>query len=347
MHACIFGTPSLLTQAGLRLVQSMVETAIGPYEWIVVGTAEELQAAWTKRSRDDIVLFADIPDARITALVSESQIPIIVFLEPPAAIARAVASQRNIKGLDAIRFASQSLATLHELALSANCMLVTPIHAQVPLVDLIPHLATHYRIPLTEQHVAQVLERMSAPSPASLSLTLADLEPSMPQQDPGASAEIEKFATLASEVLHGYQELLQRSAAMHFLWPRSVFLSDQPSGTALTGPTSLVGGARCFAYGPYFHLPAGTWTARTVFTIDDNVSGNGLKIDVFTDKVIFEGVTDLPKTGTFKSEFTFLIEEPRLPVQLRYFNESGAIEGRFNLHGVEIVRTVEAPRSEP
>ncbi len=67
--------------------------------------------------------------------------------------------------------------------------------------------------------------------------------------------------------------------------------------------------------------------------------GDILKIDAYTDRVIAEGTSPLPRRGHFTCAIDFAIEEPRAPLQIRLFNEEGAVEGSFDLHGMIVERS--------
>jgi hypothetical protein len=73
--------------------------------------------------------------------------------------------------------------------------------------------------------------------------------------------------------------------------------------------------------------------------VADNLSGNNLKIDVFTDRVIWERAAPLPPSGAYSCQLEFTVAEPRVPVQIRVFNGQGAIEGTFRLSGIALRRS--------
>jgi hypothetical protein len=341
MLISFFGTPSDLTLAGTRLLQALMQAVFGDYHWIAAGTAEELASAWTARQHAHTLLFADIPDARITALLAEANAPMAVFLDKPAAIVRSLAPRRKLTSLPALRLASQSLATLHDLAVNAATAVITAQHAQARLVDILDGLAAHYRIAMPRSAVESALAALAPPT-AKQPSHLLDLIPPLtePPSAPDAATASDADVALAREALGGYDPLFAGRHVEAFFWPKGVFLGAEPMGAALarTGAVSLVGGARCFVFGPYFHLPAGRWRAEVKFSVADNISGNKLKVDVFTDSVIFQDSCTLPAQGSFQLTLTFDVIEPRLPIQLRFYNERGAIEGRFDLHGVTVTR---------
>jgi hypothetical protein len=327
------GTPSPLTAALLKVMQAVAETAVGPYHWIAAGTPEELQEAWATRGDKPVLLFSDIPSIKITEMLKASGAPIVVVLEPPAAIVRAVATTRKITGLPALRFASQSLATLHDVAFLETAWRIGTGAADMPLVTAAEMMARHFRLRLDAPQVDNVLKALKQkPGSGATVATLVRKHEDLPS--PSTASDM----ALAARVLGGFDDLLAGIPARRFEWEPEIFLGDKPHGEPITGRIELIGGKRCFLFGPFFHLPAGAWRVAVDFDIADNVSGNLLKIDVHTDRVIEEGTVRLPNAGRFACSLDFAIEEPRLPVQIRLFVDEGAIEGRFELHGMTVER---------
>lgn len=331
MLVSLFGTPSDLTQSVLKVVQTVVEVGLGPYQWIAAGTADDLRAAWTSRAHEHIVLFGDIPSREIVELLRQANAPAIVVLEGPARIVRACRRTRQLEGLPAIRFASQSLATLHDLALSPQVRLIAAGGAERSIEALISEIASLFRISLDDASLGMIRQR--------LQLDALGPAPRMCDFSPDATTETATAdELLADEALAGYEPLLLGQRVTRFAWAPGLFLGSNPHGEPITGRLSLVGGRRCFLFGPFFHVPAGRWRATVDFEVRDNVSGNVLKVDVYTDKVIMEASTRLPVEGRFTFDIVFPVEEPRLPLQIRLFNEQGAIEGEFELHRISVVR---------
>jgi len=330
MFFAVLGTPSPLTAAVLKVVQALAETALGSYYWIAAGTADDLRKAWAQRGEKPVVMFADIPSQDITRMVVDANIPVVVCLEPPAAIVDHLARTRDLTGLPALRLASQSLGTLHDIALDTTTYTLTPSIADVEVSELVEGLARIYGLSLDKERLAEVIKKK-----LHIDANGTTLRAIMPSGPGGPSTA---DMALAASALDGYTSLLNGKAAERFTWATGVFLGAKPHGEPITGPIELIGGRRCFAFGPYFHLPSGAWRVSVDFEIANNVSGNILKIDAYTDRTIEEGAARLPRDGRFTSSFDIAIEEPRLPLQIRLSNEEGAIEGRFILHAVVVER---------
>ena len=332
MLLTVLGTPSPLTAAVLKAVQTLAEVAFGSYHWVAAGTAEDLKTALADRGTKPVVLFGDIPSTEITTMLAASQAPVVVALESPATIVSAVAQTRKLKGLPAMRFASQSLATLHDAALSPRAARIVHAATNMPLDELVAGLGRHYGLELDQPKRERLLGKLQKLARGG-QMTLGGLV-----RPPEAGAADAGDVALAARALSGFELLLVGQRARHFAWEPGIFLGARPHGEPIDGVVELIGGRRCFVFGPFFHLPKGAWTATVDFEVSDNISGNVLKIDVYTDRIVWEGGTPLPRDGRYTCSFEFVVDEPRIPLQIRLFNDEGAIEGRFELFGITVSR---------
>lgn len=329
MFLTLLGTPSPLTAAVLKTVQVLVECLLGNYHWIAAGTSDDLRKAWVDRGERPIVMFADIPSRDITNMLIDAKLPLVVCIEPPAAIVEHLARTRNLTGLPALRLASQSLATLHNIALNPAAYRLPVSIADATLEEVVEGLAHIYGLALDMERRAEIMRRLRG------GRNIDSLREMSASEQTGTQSH-EPMPPLDS--LDGYDALIGGRPVQHFVWQPHVFLGAKPMGEPLAGPIELIGARRCFLFGPYFHLPPGLWTITVDFTIAGNISGNVLKIDAYTDRIIEERSTRLPPDGRFACSIDVTIDEPRLPLQIRLFTEEGAIEGRVTLHGVAIKR---------
>jgi hypothetical protein len=128
-----------------------------------------------------------------------------------------------------------------------------------------------------------------------------------------------------------------------FHWPTSLFFGvdfrGTPTGESVPDLVDLAGAARAIAYGPYLHLPSGTWMAVARFAISDIWCRNEIGAEVLMgSEVIASWYSRLPEEGEFELPMVFQVNEPREPVQIRISTLRGAIEGRFQLLHVTVSR---------
>lgn len=332
MLLCHYGTPSELTIATLKVLQAVAKVAFGDYNFIHANTEDDLQKGWGGRTHTATLIVGDIPEAAVVDFIIKSGSKLLLTLDDPLGTLASIKRRRDIHGLDAIRFACQSFATLHDFAISPSALVVPSSARNAPLASVVTEVSRLYGLSADDKLVASILADL-VPADRGPDLKLGDLF-----LDTEMGQNLDADADLGMACLKPFDSLQRKISPQSFVWPPNVFLGADPHGAPLSGPQNLMGGRRCFLFGPYLHLPRGKWRATINFAIRDNLSGNLLRAEIFTDRVIWDGHTRLPAQGDFSFDIDFEISEARLPLQIRLFNWEGAIEGILELAPVHLRR---------
>ncbi len=331
----VFGDPSQSTITAVRAIQTLTEVSRGAFHWVCAGTVEDLVAAWNRPLDKDTVFFADITDNRISRLFLESAAPLVIFLGPPNRIANALMLERKYDPLTATRVTSQCLSCLHDIAIEPRALVVSDLLNFELLKHLLPELANIFKISIDASVLRETLGRISALEAEKIEETSADAAAANELTNAVHSASV---ITALGECLKGFEPLLRKEPVEQVHWPREVFLDSADQGNPLCRTLDLTGPARLLFYGPFLHLPRGSWFATATFEVRNNLSGNFLKIDLYYEGVIGEWECEMPRDGIYKFDLQFEVFEPRFPIQIRFYIKEGAIEGLFDLKHVELRR---------
>lgn len=251
----------------------------------------------------------------------------VVFLNSPNTIADALTVSRDLDAITSIRVTTQSLSCLHELAVVPRSYVVSERLNIDNLEKYFVHFAAIYGIRINASILQEAMRR---------------LVPVMQKNDELARSRLalegECQTTAMASCLRGFEPLLEKKPVNLMYWPPEVFLDSGRQGAPLCGPLDLTGSARLLLYGPFLHLPRGSWIATVSFEVSQNLSGNLLKIDIYYDGVIGEWTCELPKNGNYTFDLPFEILDPRHAVQIRFYIMQGAIEGIFELKRVDLHR---------
>ena len=147
------------------------------------------------------------------------------------------------------------------------------------------------------------------------------------------------------QVIDQYHPSVTSGKIDQIIWPMTLFSHWDPAGKYYRGPIELVGPQRYLIWGPYMHLPKGDWVATLDIEMTENYSGNQLVVDItagFGTEVLAIGMLNLPVQGVFSFKISFRINEPSLPIEIRFFLKCGAIEGKFALRRAVIQPSCEA-----
>lgn len=335
------GTPSAFTTWGTLLLRTVVQVTRGKFQYIAVVKFEDLEKAFSARTNDQVIIYSDSPDAKMTDLLLRVKAPATLFLEEPSDVAGYVTKTRKMDARNAIRFSCQSytcLSAFHGLPFVRSFDRQTN-----PTVRrMLRGIAGHYGIELTETETEKVLSQLikgyrkgDDPSVEAL------IQKQVPEAKPLGQWGGELNAVdreLVESVLRPYSELANGRAFTSVLWPKQLFYDGNIIGTHVSGPIELAGRARFLMWAPYLHLPRGHWTATVHINIGESYSRNIIVVDVKCGEVLSSGRIDLPESGNFIFTLPFTITDPRIPIEIRFLLEKGAIEGWLDLVSVMIER---------
>ena len=146
--------------------------------------------------------------------------------------------------------------------------------------------------------------------------------------------------------IEGYDSILGLSPASKIHWPAQIFSTKEKVASAAER-IYLVGPSRGLMFGPYLGLPKGKWKSTVFFSTADNASRNrvGLEVAQKVKDILTSGEFELPMSGTYSCEMTFINVNPHLPIEVRLKSTQGAIEGELcfrresRLNGNKIVQT--------
>lgn len=328
MFLVLLSDPSMGSMIALKIVQTIFDVSVGPYDWIAVATAIDFQKAWAARQHEHGLFFADCPDAEISNVLRESQLPLIVALQQPVSAARQLRAQRGGDVVASIRATAQSFASLHDLALAPNAHRLTIATAPVAQIEaLVDQLAGLMQISMSTARRSEVLGKVNAVVAGN------DL------RGPDGDLESNADDPLIERSLLAYASLVDGGPMDGLNWPTELFMSyDGREGSPLKGPVDLTGPPRMFIFGPFMHLPTGNWRAEAQFQVYGNYGGNDVQMDIYSNGVLSVVKFPLPREGRFVAEIDFSVREPRSPIELRFHALKGAIEGLFELIDVEVIR---------
>lgn len=143
-------------------------------------------------------------------------------------------------------------------------------------------------------------------------------------------------------LLDGYNRILELAPISKICWPAELFLAkDIKKETPATEIIDLTGPARFLVHGPHLGLPRGEWKIAVSFDVASNISSNVVALDICQKRgqdVLVMGEAEMPASGAFCCDMTFLVSNPHLPIVLRLAIKQGAIEGKLRFLGAELER---------
>lgn len=341
MLLSVFGTPSPLTYSGCAVVRTIADCAAGSHTFIQAVFLEDVKDAWAKLDRpktEAVVLFSDFPARPLTELVRGARAPCVVFLDEFEEVVHSALERRGMSIAQSLRFATQVACALDRLQ-GDQVLLITPKSCERPIRDLIVNACEFFGLRETPKLADNVLARLGYDGSApTFGEHFAGTRPRLASDASVDAREDPHDRALIRLVSDQYAGIGTGNIPSQIVWPTELFLEWDRPGAFLKGPIELLGPARFIICGPYLHLPEGSWEARVVIEVAENVSGNRLSVDVFSGAILYGATMDLPAFGLFEFVLPFSVPDPFIPTELRFQILRGAIEGLLTLKRVSFTR---------
>lgn len=341
-----FGTPGNMSSWGITALQAIVHEAYSNYCFFPIETLPDLKNAWSTRTSDNVIVFAQHPDAALCDFFLRSKTPYIVFTEDVLDSVFYLVQHFRRQDSGITQAVSASIACLSQM--KSHAFLIS-IERQkfgtIQIHHILTYICRKLGIPLTTAAMARCLKLLGAD--AGRLITRIDQIPTLEESAEkinhfysapgvGRDAITGDLREVALKVLEPFNGKILHDQVSSLTWPQESFLLADKGGEAAIGAIELVGKARCLVYGPYFHLPAGQWNARFFLDIDENIYGQIFTIEIFSEDILGK-IRILPSgTGSFAAETTFRVERPKLPIEVRLFTDTGSIEGSIAHWHVEM-----------
>jgi hypothetical protein len=121
------------------------------------------------------------------------------------------------------------------------------------------------------------------------------------------------------------------------IWPRAcLFWGDRP-GEPAPRVLDLTGPSRVLAYGPYFHLPPGRWTARAMVAFSPECRGAPFSFELHGSAEFGRCNFGVDHPGVFIVTWKVTVPSAREALEIRLVSQRGAIEGTLGIDHVEFV----------
>jgi hypothetical protein len=166
--------------------------------------------------------------------------------------------------------------------------------------------------------------------------SLADVAASLTEPLPDRSVSAAERA-LAAEVVAPLFATAATGVPLAVTWSRDcLFWGDHP-GEKLPRIIDLTGPARVLAYGPYLHLPPGSWMVRATLAFSPAAIGAPFAIELHGDGLLGRGRFKPGAAGVFAASFPARVRSPHLANEIRVVSEAGAIDGEIGVDHFQLI----------
>jgi hypothetical protein len=287
-------------------------------------------------------LVSDYPDHELIDIIYELRAPVVICVDDFTTIAHFVVATRGHGAAEAARIATMGLVNLERACVNPPPFSLTVRDRNTRLSDLVRQLASLFRLPIDADGAGRVLA--SAGFREQSDATLGDYEDKTLSAYDNARQLLEQRSPLENQLIDflapQYDPIAFGRRLESLEWPVYALLRPEFPDRLTIGPIDLTGPARFFYYGPYFALPAGVWSAKISFEVQDCLSDNQIGVDIAAGGIKVLGMirAKLPPRGVYGCEIRFEMENPYQPAEVRLQLMTGAIEGILQLRRIAFRR---------
>ncbi len=261
----------------------------------IMPTSEEAVLTMLKGQFSHVVVGARQPDAGLQKALTQTNARFVMALDDPR-----IAVGNLLDGTEAeLSAATRAVANccppiLNYLSMEGALRL----HADRAGVDpcaAVAEIADHLRI---EAGGAQIERIVADLANSGLDLRLA-ANAAWVDQIPEAGRK------MVDGALGAYAECFGGRSLSQIVWTRDLFMLTGDAAKKPTRAIDVSGGTRNLIFGPYIHLPPGSWNARTVLGFSKEAAGHAFVINVAAGAQLGASHFQPPNGGVFETNIAF------------------------------------------
>lgn len=244
-----------------------------------------------------VVIGVRQPDMALHAALAETRAPFVVALEQPRVAAADMLADTGAEPRLVTRAVACCCAlVIHYPGLPGALLL----HGDAVRADprgTVLAIARHLGIETSEDQARRIVDELASnggsPAPGA-----AEWRAQIPE---GAHKTV-------GGAFAGYEECFAGRGLGQLVWNRDLFFARDPDRRP-SEVLDLTGGARTLIYGPYIHLPAGSWTARVHIGLSQEAQGSSFIIDAYAGRQLAAATLRAHRAGVHAAEIAFTLGE--------------------------------------
>jgi hypothetical protein len=303
----------------------------------IASTLDELGRLLIGNSARHLVIGARHPDETLRKALSERTARFVVVLDDPRNAAADILAETGADPKMVVRAVANSCPLVMQYYGLPGALTLHADRARGDPAAAVSAIAAHFGMAVEPDAVASIVSELAA---------LGTWAPPPGEDEPAARLPAATRKMFDGALL-GYRNLFLDGGLDQAIWTRDLFhLAVDPGGS----PTELIdvaGGGRVLIYGPYIHLPRGSWTARVVVGFSQEAAGHTYLIDVFADGQLASTTFQPDGAGVYNADLTFSLGDPSgKGVEVRVMVVSDNARGQIAF-GHAVLRPLALRRADP
>jgi hypothetical protein len=253
-------------------------------------------------SATHLVMGARQPDERLCAALAETSARFIVALDDPRFAAADILVATNAEPRVVARAVANSCPLVMRYASLPGALTMYADREGTNPAPAIAAMARHFGIAVDDAAVKGIVDDLAA---AGHGAALSRPDDEWSRRVPASAHK------MLNGALGGYREQLGGGDLGQLIWTRELFIAASHSANLTDSLEASTGSPICpIIYGPYIHLPAGSWTARVVLGFSSEAAGHTFLVDAFSERQLGSTSFQPEREGVYTVDINFSLDEP-------------------------------------
>jgi hypothetical protein len=288
---------------------------------VIAPTLDELGRLLIGNTGRHIVICARQPDARLRTALSERAARFVVVLDDPRHAAADILGETDADPKRVVRAIANSCPMVMQFCELPGSLTLHAERTRIDPAAAVSAIAAHFGIAVEPDAIAAIVNELAA-----LGIWSAGPE----DAEEWAVRLPVAVRKMAEGALLGYRSLFRDGGLDQAIWTRDLFYLAADASRSPTELIDVSGGSRVLIYGPYLHLPQGSWTARVVIGFSQEAAGYAYLIDIFAGAQLASTTFQPDTAGIYHVDLTFSLGEPSgTGVEVRVMVTSDSARGQL------------------
>ncbi len=249
----------------------------------VPSSLEALGRLLVKSAADHAAIGLRQPDQTFCELLARRDTPFLVALDDPRNAVADVVAETGVDLRSAVRAVANSCPLVMQPCALPGALAIQADRARGDPAGTVSAIAAHFGIAARAKTVAAIAGEFFA-------------------ADAGASPAA---GSMCDGALLGYRELFSDGNLGQLIWTRDLF-HQGTDGSSLNAPIDVAGSPLLF-YGPYIHLPGGSWSAQIILGFSAEAANYTYLVEAFADAQLAATTFRPEIPGIYRAELRFSV----------------------------------------
>jgi hypothetical protein len=261
---------------------------------------DQVAISLIETSAAHLVMGARQPDERLRAALGATNARFVVALDDPRSAVADILSNTNGDLKAVTRAIANSCPLVMQCASSPGAITIRGCQVDIDAAGVVAAIARHFEHTLDDGEAQRVVDEL-----AGRGLSYAPGSP-----DGGPARSPVTVHKVVEGALGAYARCFAGDDLAAIIWPRELFIVNGDSGRGLTDALDVRGGMRILIFGPYIHLPAGSWTARVFLGFSPEAAGHTFLVDAYSGGQLGSTSFQPERAGVYTVDINFSLDEP-------------------------------------